>query len=580
MNPMININHDDNYNQMRRIKWFHILTIILITFVVYSNSLNNTFVYDDKATIEENSLIRNVRNIPLFFNKNFFNSGESGVLKKVYRPLAMISFALNYRIGKFNVVGYHVVSVLFHTANAVLIYLLMRMFFGMETPSTEIPGRRNDAHKAAFFSSLLFAVHPVNTEAVNYIWQRSELMASFFYLLALVLFIKHLNGRRAYLCYLFSVISFMMALLSKEMAVTLPAILMLVDWYFISGYNKKKFINNIKQYHLLFLLIALLYSFFRLFSYDELKTLGSQGDTGAFWYFITQPRAIMDYFRLMILPVGLSIDHFFPFSESIIDIRSLLSLIVIGIIVMAGIRLSKTSKTISLFILWFFIILIPTSSIISLYPVIMNEHRIYLPCAGMISALIILLYKRLQGIHRDKLLPAAICIVLILFSLLTMRRNSDWSDGVILWSKVLQNNKNSVIALNSRGMLYKERGLHDKALSDFSAAIVLFPEDAKAHYNRGATYKKKGIYDKAITDYNKALKINPGNARVYNSRGVVYGIMEAHDKAVNDFSKAIELWPYYVMAYNNRSITHRKMGRYDLAENDKKEAEKILMKLY
>ncbi|GAI42910.1 unnamed protein product, partial [marine sediment metagenome] len=168
-------------------KRYHVILIIIIAFTVYSNTLNNDFTYDDDRTIVKNSLIRNLKNVPLFFIRPFSAGKESAVLKIAYRPLVLTSFALNYKLGGLDVPGYHIVNILFHAANAVLVYMLIIILSGMEITGKKTQGKGGDICTAAFFASLLFAVHPVNTEAVNYIWQRSVLMVTFFCLSAMIL---------------------------------------------------------------------------------------------------------------------------------------------------------------------------------------------------------------------------------------------------------------------------------------------------------------------------------------------------------------------------------------------------------
>ncbi len=541
-------------------KWQHILLMILLTAMIYSNTLKNEFAYDDIPTIVENSLIKNLKNIPLFFIKPIISSSQN--FRIGYRPLTMASFAINYKIGGLEVVGYHIVNIYFHACNTVLVYMLIIILLGIAKYS------KNNVHIIALFISLLFAVHPINSEAVNYIWQRSVLMATFFYLLTVILFIKCLTEEN-YSLFLFSIFSYILALLSKEIAITVPFTIMLIDWYFISGLKKDCFLGNIKKYHFPFVFITFIFILIRFFNQSIIKVLVSSEKTTMFNYFITQFRVIIEYLRLIIIPKGLSVDHPFPISESITNVSVLLSFGAIITIILISIRLIKVSKIASLFMLWFFIALIPTSSVLPL-KIIMNEHRLYLPGIGMIAAIVTLLFRITFKKFSIKYIYITLTIVVTILSVLTFNRNKDWKDRFTLWSKTLQIYPYSEKALNSLGNVYNEKGLHDKAIADYSKAIELNPELSQAYNNRGVAYDRAGFYDKAITDFNKVLELNPKNASGYNNRGVSYGKKGFYDKAIADYSKGIELYSEFPRAdtYTNRGVAYGKKGLYDKAITD------------
>jgi len=547
-----------------RVKYVHIFIIVLSSFIVYLNSLNNGFIYDDIATIKENFAIRNPENIGVFFTNTINTAGSSQVLQKTYRPLVMTTFALNYWIGKFNVAGY---NILFHTANAVLIYILIILLLGMELNISQ-----KKINVMAFFASLLFAVHPVNTEAVNYIWQRSELMASFFYLLAVVTFIRY---RGKTLQYVLLTVFYIMALISKEMAVTLPFILMLIDWYFMAGFNKRIFFNHFNKRYLPLIVITLTYSIYRLTGFGFFGDISDPSKEGVFNYFITQSRVILKYFQLIIIPVGFSIDHNFPVSRSIFDGKVIMSFIIIIIIILVGNYLAKYSKTTSLFMLWFFIILIPTSTVISLYPIIMNDHRIYLAGAGIITAIIILLFSYLPG---KKFIIIVTGMVLVLFSFLTIRRNIDWKDDISLWSATIKVSPGSFRAHDALGAAYLERGMLDEALKEKQKAIEINPNNVALYMNRGIAYGMKGQLENAMNDFDKAIELNPEDTDAYYNRGSLYGESGQYQKAIEDYTKAIELNPEDADAYYNRGITYHRSGRRQKAIEEFYQAGLIFLK--
>ena len=199
-------------------RWFHAVTIAviaLLTFIAYSNTFSSPFQFDDIPNIVENRQIRSLSNIPRLLK------GQRGVTEA--------TFALNYAAGGLNVRGYHLVNLLIHIANAALAYLFLYYAF------TTVRADDAWARKVSAFSSLIFALHPVQTQAVTYIVQRMESLSSLFYLLALISFIKSVRAARApgkaffYGCV---ALSYALGFYSKEIAFTLPAVILLFDFFF------------------------------------------------------------------------------------------------------------------------------------------------------------------------------------------------------------------------------------------------------------------------------------------------------------------------------------------------------------
>lgn len=396
-----------------------LLLLAAATFLVYSNSFHNGFHLDDVPALLENAQIKDLRNLPQILTAP--------------RGVSMATFALNYAIGGFNVFGYHLVSVACHALSAMLLYLLF--FHTLQT------GRdRTDAaarpRKLALFAALLFAVHPVQTQAVNYIVQRMEILASLFYLLALLLFIKaSVTSGRARRTLLFFLVfaSYWLGLYSKEIVITFPVVALLYDYCFLA---RGSFRDLARQRWAVYLVLFLLMGFFAARTIFALGGIAPAVDSAAaiataanatvgfavatitpLEYFYTQFNVILYYIVLLFLPLNLNLDYDFPVAKNLWDFPAvsenavlnfpplppiLALLILLGILCYALREMFKSfrgddieRRIIPFFIFWFFIILLPTSSIVPITDVIF-EHRLYLSSAGFCFMVIILL-NRLLG---------------------------------------------------------------------------------------------------------------------------------------------------------------------------------------
>lgn len=380
-----------------------IALIAALTFIAYSNSFNSMFHFDDYDSIIANPYIKSIYNIPYFFY--YDGSPLTG------RPVTMATFAVNFAIGGLDPFSYHVMNFFIHLANAIMVYLILVL---------TLKNRVNGYVNISLFASLMFAAHPIQTQAVTYIVQRAEILSTFFYLLSLLMFIKarlieqnkegieqRAKGEEqktenikmklyapCFMLYAVSILSAILAMGSKEISVTLPLIIMLYDFFFISDGNIKALLKR-WHIHLLFFLtlLPLAYfmgiSLFKHFIADNTVLPPPTADIyvdmpsiSRYKYFLTQFRVIWTYIRLLILPLNQNIDYNYPVSKGFLDpLTTILGCAGIIALLSLAIFLFKKNRLISFFILWFFIILSPTSSI-AVLPDVIFEHRLYLSSLG------------------------------------------------------------------------------------------------------------------------------------------------------------------------------------------------------
>ena len=560
------------------LKW---LFLALIVFLIYSNTLVSPFVFDDVQFIPDN---RNIRITNLTF-KDLTKAAFDG--PSSYRPVAKISFALNYYFHRYNVFGYHLVNILIHITTGILLYLFVQMTLGL------LSRRSGNTfyNWIPFFTAMIWLVHPIQTQSVTYVIQRMNSMAAMFYILSLLLYGKaRLTNNRKKKGVLFAacIISGLLSFGSKEIAATLPFFLFLYEWYFFKDLNR----DWLKR-HLLpiggILLILLFVSFFYLGGNPFEKILADY-KTYPFTLterVLTEFRVIIYYISLLILPhpSRLNVDYDFSISHSLMDPPSTLLclLLISGLIGLAFYR-AKKGLLLSFAILWFFGNLVIESSVIALD--IIFEHRTYLPSMFVCLLVVTLMFRYIKP---KGLSIGILCAVTIIFSLWAYERNGVWRDDMTLWadcskkspnkarphtnlgvalwqrgktkeamdhySKALRINPNYIDAHNNLGIILRRQGRLEDAATHFSAVLRIDPDYREAHNNLGNTLSGLGRFDNAITHYKEALRIDPHDAIAHYNLGNALGNQEKFKEARTHYEAAIRIKPDFPEARRNLQRT-------------------------
>ena len=553
----------------------HFFLIAIVGFLVYSNTFNVPFHFDDAPNIVENYKLRDL--------SNFWP--PSGL-----RWFGGLTFALNYYFGGLNVAGYHIVNLIIHIFNAILVYWLV--IFTFRTPffsyqQSEVSSQDNLKTYLPLFIALLFVSHPIQTQAVTYIVQRFTSLATFFYLLSLVMYIKARLEVKAKVkffsastltFYIFSLISAILAMKTKEISFTLPVIIALYEFMFFEGNNKRRIL------YLLPLLLTMLIIPLSLVGIDkpigdtigELREAAQETDAIPRWsYLFTQFRVIVTYIRLLVLPINQNLDYDYPLYHSFfnpevfLSFLFLLPLIGFGIYLLYRSRFTSHASRLTAFgIFWFFITLSVESSIIPIKDVT-NEHRLYLPSLGIIIVFVLTTFYVLRLVIRAPLRFLTItCLLLttiiIALSIAAYQRNAVWQNEVSLWEDVVRKSPNKVRGYNNLGNAYRYKGWVDKAIEHYQIALRLKPTCVDAHNGLAVAYDNKGWVDKAIVHYQIALRLQP-YAEAYNNLGVIYGNRGLLDKAIEHFQIALSLNPNHAGFYTNLGIFYEKKGLQDEA---------------
>ncbi len=500
----------------------YLLPLIVLTLLLYLTAIWAPFEFDDRERIVDNPAIRNLSNIPAFFySRELMPFGG-----EIYRPLSDTSFAIEYSVWGGNPRGYHITNIFIHIINSMLLYILLQQIFRSE--------------RVSFAASLLFAWHPAVTEAVIWIKGREDLLVASFYLLTLILYHSYGRGEGAFK--FLPLISFTLALLSKEMAITIPIILLMFDIY-----RKESIV--IRRY-MPYVVITLLYLLIRYLVLGQVAQTEYWGG-GILQTIYTIPRVIMYYIKLLIFPVNLCLDYLgYQVSRNFAEPYVILSLLSILLMVASGGYLLWRHHIIGFSVIWFFVTLLPVSNIIPL-KILLAERFLYLPSIGLAF-----IYAWVsQGISWSKCGRSAMVIVMISFASLTIQREYIWISSSRLWEDTVRKMPYNERAHLNLGSVYLEEGRFKEAISENTIVLKLNPFDPEAYVNRGLGYASMGNRDEALRDYRQALMINPRLPNAHHNIGALYlGTGEAL-KAVEEFEKEMQVNP-------NKETVHRLYGAY------------------
>ena len=551
------------FSRLNASPWLQIMILVFVCAAVYFNSLPNGFVFDDYAVIVENKYLKlPTVNVAAFFNQSYFNiaGGEAS-----YRPLATLSYYLIYAVAGLNPFYYHLLSVLLHALNVVLIYLLVNVI---------------RKHRfTALIAGLLFACHPALTEAVDGIAYNEDLLAAAFFLLAFLFYLKSStaklrSNRFNYGCSLFF---FWLGLLSKEMAITLPAIILLYDLSLSDGADKKSFslqliLNTIKArglYYGGYLAVSLLYLFIRFFVLYHPQETIKPFYGNLFERIIFLPAHIFSFIKLALFPVHLTADYVFSYPPNFFAASNLIGFLVVAGLAVGSVFIFKRSRGIFFGIWWFFITLFPVYNIIPIYNPL-AERFLYIPLVGF-CMLVAMAFNTLMNQRLSDTVPVkvfasvAVIALLAFYATVTIARNFDWKDSFTLWSKTVITSPNSSTAHGSLGRAYQDLERWAEAIGAYKKAIELFPNNYKAFYNLGVLYDRQGASKEAVVNYKRTIAINPAFINAHFNLANIYFNQGLLAEAIPHYRQVTELDPADFEARNNLGVAYARQEKLDQA---------------
>jgi tetratricopeptide (TPR) repeat protein len=537
-----------------------ILTFFILGFLIYSNTFQSPFVFDDKVRILENPDIR----IDELTVNNLWQAAF-GKQSPKSRPIGNISFALNYYFHQYELAGYHIVNIVIHIINGILLWLFLAKTFSLKSVRPEIIR----GEWIALLAAILWLVNPVQTQSVTYVVQRLNSLAAMFYLLSLL---AYLNGRLTagtkmrWAWLLGAALGWLLALGCKQNTATLPFFVLLYEWYFFQDLKVDWLKRNLRYLIIVFVVfigVALL--FLGTKPIDRLTSISdfaNQEFTLA-ERVMTQFRVVIYYLSLIFFPhpSRLNLDYDFPLSVSLINpITTLLSLSGIIALVILAVLLAKNQRLISFSIFWFLGNLVIESSVIPL--AIIFEHRLYLPSMLVGLSAVILFYQYLK----PRWLPAVIsCALILLCAYWTFERNKVWRDNSTLWADCVKKSPNKARPYSNLGVAQKLQNKTDEAVLNFRKALQLDPDFDSAHDNLGIILDDQGKTEEAIGHFRRAIEINPKFVKAHNNLGVALIKQDQPNEAVEHFLQALQIQPDFALSYSNLGLAYVKQGKIDEA---------------
>ena len=492
--------------EKHRIFWI-ILFYTIIGIVIYSNTFHVPFIFDDYHRIIQNDSIKG--------NEIFYQLNQS-------RYIGYISFALNYKMNGLTTNGYHIVNIIIHLINTILVYVLVYHLLSIyDNPLSQLK------NLFSFFVGLIFLVHPIQTQAVTYIVQRFTSLAALFTLSALICYIKfRMKSPSCRTWYIISILFALFAYKTKENTATLPLMILIIEFIFFneSALKIKKRIMYVLPYFILIAVIPLSF----LHATATLKEIWGEAPVKSFQsttitplsYFYTEQRVMFTYMRLLVFPSDQAIDYYFPLSKSIFEDHALMFLSFNLLLIFGSLLFIKKQPLIPFGILWFFISLFIESSIIPL-PDVIFEHRVYLPSIGFIIAILSALF------YFNKKFPILYCkygiiIIAIIFSALTYMRNAKWNNEITLWNDSLTKYPKNIRSYLSLATAYADKNNFNESIKVLNKALSVNPDNFYVHRDIANCYSKSGLFDAAINEYERALQIDPQNITPYLPLATLY----------------------------------------------------------
>jgi len=549
----------------RRNTAFFLLAIIAaVSFAVYSNALFNGFIYDDHQQILKNTLIRDIKNVPTIFLRSIWTFEGAPPTSNYYRPLVNVLYMVNYYVFGLHAWGFHLVNILFHVGNSVLVFLLVSSLH-TNTPGSGQGGKPASALSspvlsAPCISGLLFAVHPIHVEAVAWIAGLADVSFAFFFLLSFYLYLRSQGGHGWE--YAFSVLSFLFSLLCKEPALTLPIILVAYDWAF----RRVSFrFSALTKRYAAYLAVTGLFFAVRYSVLGGFTPLKRFKQLDIFDQALNVFPLFARYLRMLFLPANLNFWPVFNPVTSLFSTNAIMSLCVTAIYIAFMVLAFRKNKTLFLALVLVLIPLLPAFYLKGLIGKPMADRYLYLPSVGygmLLALLIPWVRARIPGATKGLLLLFAFLIGM--YSGATLHRNTVWKDEYSLFADTVRKSPNSIVPHLEFGNALLAGGQFDEAIEQYHIAMSMEPLLYVIYYHLGLALAAKDRLYEAVEQYHEALRLNPNRPEIHEDLGRAYAKAGFNDAAVREFEIAVALRPG-AARFNLLGVAYARRGEIDRA---------------
>jgi len=570
----------DSLKRISNLDFFLASAVALTTFIQYLPSLRNGFVnWDDGPYFVDNT---HIRSLDFAFVKWIFFDFHAGY----WHPITWISHALDYAVWGLNPFGHHLTNNILHAINTYLVVILVMTVM-------KIHGRRAGQEGAPFFTpgmilaaggvtGLLFGLHPLHVESAVWVAERKDLLCALFFLLTFLVYIKYADNKTTNqgeitllsACsdrrYLWALFFFVLSIFGKPMAVSLPIVLLITDWYLFGRIKSFRTFLAAAVEKLPFIVLTIFISIVIIIAQKDSGAVIKLNAIGVPTRLLVAVKSIAVYLRMMVWPVNLYPYYPHPLRVSILSPGYLPAIIVVAAITAVSVVLLHKSKLIIAVWAFYVVTLIPVLGLVQVGVQERADRFTYLPSLGpflLVGLAVSWIVKKSKGhfLIRAFFVAAGI-ILLIAISSLTFRQIGIWKDSITMWTYIIEKEPERVpIAYNNRGMAFAAMGLPDRAISDYKKALSLNPSMYEPYYNLGSLYGKTDFLAKAVEYFNKAIAIDPTMPEAYESRGLSYFYLGRYDAALEDYDRAIAIRGNFDRVYLHRGRLYRKINQKEQA---------------
>ena len=519
-------------------KSWHLPFILILCFIAFIPALKAGFVaWDDGVYVYDNPLIKDLSYLKTLLTTSFAGGN--------YHPLTMLTYALNYQVSGEDAWSYHLLNLLLHLINCVLVYRFASLL-----------SRGNNF--IAFTTALLFAIHPMHVESVAWVSERKDVLYGMFFIAGLIAYIKYLdtNSRRQYV---YTFLFLLLALLSKPAAVIFPLALFCIDFL-----RKRKWNSEVFTEKIVFFIPAILMG---IITYLTQKEAGATGEHvyGLVTRILFAFYGVMMYCLKMFAPFDLAPIYPFPAANTTLPTAYYLSPIFFIALVALIVYSWRRYRDVAFGILFYLVNLLLVLQIVHVGLSVISERYTYIPYTGLFYAvgwIISQWAKEKKNTAYYIVVPVGCLLVIISY-----RQAAAWTDSESLWDQAIKAQPSSV-AYTGKAMVMVDNKQYDEAIKYYSKALELDPTYHEAYLRRGNIYMELNKLELAYNDYRTALQLKPSYSVAVANMGGLLGRMGKYDSALVYLDKGLALNADYKEAYKNRGLTHENLQHYHEAIKD------------
>jgi len=528
------------------------VVLVVTTFIVFFPSLQNGFVsWDDEGYILNN--LHNIGKLSFTAISDLF--GKLAIMGN-YHPLTMIVYTLVYHFAGLNPSIYHAVNLLLHLSNVLLLFVFIYKL-------------TNRNLVIAFITALLFSVHPLHVESVTWISETKDVLYTFFYLVALYNYLLFYEGINSYKYYVITLGAFLLSCFSKGMAVTLPMVLILIDYL-----KQKPFTTRLVLEKIPFFIIALIFGLLAIKAQQASEAVQSLNQFSFFEKLLFPFYGLWFYIVKMFFPFWLSIFYPYPQTGQLFWTYYAAPIATLGLVFLVY-RYFRTNRMILFGLLFYVFVILPVLQIKPVGEAIVAERYFYLSSIGLFF-LIGYFVEKISTLYPKPPIPrlvyACVLMLTLVYAIQTHRRTKIWKNSETLWKSVIDINPKIDKAYYSLGIFYERQKRSSDALAMYRKALEVNPKNHKALNNIGNFLYLSRNFDSANVYYSRAIATNPKFSEAfYNKANIVFAQNRFQD-AIILYEKAIEANPRFMNAYNMMAKCYEKLGNKERSDYYQKKA--------